>query len=412
MSFELKIALRYLRSKRKTGFISVITYISVAGVVIGVAALIIILSVMNGFENEVRSRFLGMDAHVRVRRYHERGFENYQALMKQIRDVPHVVAMTPYIFNKGFIKSRREKTWLLIRGIDPVTAVQVTDIGRYIVSGKMELGSVERGEGQVPLPGILLGSALAEKLFVKVGDDVTIASLSGVNLYNQLPNMIKFRVTGIFESGLHEFDENFALMSIESAQKLFHMPGKVSGIEIKLDDFNLADQVADEIENKIGYPYRALSWSIMNQNLFAWMKIQKWAGFLMLSLIILVAAFNIVSTLIMVSMEKRRDIGILKSMGATQKSIRRIFTLEGFIVGVVGTLLGSSIGYLLCWLQQTYRCFALPADVYIIGWLPILMRWSDFALIAVSAILLTWIAAMYPAHKAAQLDPVAAIRYE
>jgi len=408
MSFELKIALRYLRSRRKTGFISVITYISTAGVVIGVAALIIILSVMNGYENEVRSRFLGLDAHVRVRRYHEKGFENYQALMKQIKDIPHIVGMTPYIFNKGFITSKREKTWLLVRGIDPATAGKVTDIEKYIHKGALHLES----DSASTFLGIVLGKDLAAKLFVDVGDNVTIASLAGVSLYGGLPNLMKFRVSGIFESGLHEFDENFALISIPAAQQLFHMPGQVSGIEIKLDDFNQADAIADEIENKIGYPYRALSWSVMNQNLFAWMKIQKWAGFLMLSLIVLVAAFNIVSTLIMVSMEKRKDIGILKSMGATQKSIRKIFTLEGLTVGIVGAVLGSAIAYGLCWSQQTFRFFSLPSDVYIIGWLPILLKWSDFALVSGAAILLTYLAAVYPAHKAAQLDPVEAIRYE
>ncbi len=412
MNYELFIALRYLKSKRKTGFISLITYISVAGVVIGVAALIIVLSVMNGFEREVRSRFIGVDAHVHVRTFHDRGVENYQNLAEQIKDLPHVQAWTPYIFNKGLIRSRESTTGVLVRGIDPVSAVEVTDIGKNINFGKLELGMVTSEEEETALPGIVLGYNLADKLIVTLGDRVTIASFANVSQFGQMPMMMQFRVTGFFESGLYEIDDNFAYISLESAQKLFKMGSKVSGIELRLDHYENAAAVAQQITSRLGYPYRAVTWQDMNPNLFAWMKIEKWAAFIILSLIIMVAAFNIVSTLIMVTMEKTKDIGILKSMGATRAGIRRIFTLEGLFVGIVGTILGDLIGFALCWAQQTYRWFALPSDVYIISWLPVLMKWSDFAMISAAAIVITFVASVYPAAHAAKLDPVEALRYE
>ncbi|HPM60572.1 MAG TPA: ABC transporter permease, partial [bacterium] len=228
----------------------------------------------------------------------------------------------------------------------------------------------------------------------------------------QMPQMMQFRVTGYFQTGLFEIDDNFAYISIESAQRLFHMGDKVNGLEIRLDDYEKAEIVAKRITDQLGYPYRVVTWQDMNPNLFAWMKIEKWAAFVILSLIIMVAAFNIISTLIMMTMEKTKEIGILKSMGATTGSIRRIFTFEGLFVGVVGTILGNLVGYGLCWAQQSYKLFALPSDVYIISWLPVLMKWGDFFAISIAAVLITFLASVYPAAHAAKLDPVEALRYE
>jgi len=411
MNYELFIALRYLKSKRKTGFISLITYISIAGVMIGVAALIIVLSVMNGFEKEVRSRFIGVDAHLHVRTFHDRGMENWQGIESQISGHPEIQAVSPYVFNKGLVKSREQTTGILVRGIDPESAVKVTDIGKNMVYGVLNVGPVE-SEGEPTLPGVILGFNLADKLVVTLGDKITIASFANVAQFGQMPQMMQFRVTGYFQTGLFEIDDNFAYISIESAQKLFRMGDKVNGLEIRLDDYEKAELVAKRISDKLGYPYRVVTWQDMNPNLFAWMKIEKWAAFVVLSLIIMVAAFNIISTLIMMTMEKTKEIGILKSMGATTGSIRRIFTIEGLFVGVGGTILGNIIGYGLCWAQQTYKFFALPSDVYIISWLPVLMKWGDFFAISIAAIVITFLASVYPAAHAAKLDPVEALRYE
>ena len=346
MSYEMFIALRYLKSKRKTGFISLISYISIAGVTIGVAALIIVLSVMNGFESEVRSRFIGVDAHVKVRTFHDRGIDNYPSVMQQIENMPHIEAMTPYVHKKGLIKSETETTGLIIRGMDAETINTVTNIEQSINYGELNVGTVrvENEDGSSRnLPGIVLGFNLADRLMVTLGDQIILASFEDVTRVGQMPQMMQFVVTGYFETGLFEFDDNMAYISNESAQKLFRMGSKVSGIGIRLDHYQNADTVESLIDEELGYPYRILTWFDLNQNLFAWMRIEKWAAFIILSLIIMVAAFNIISTMIMVTMEKTREIGVLKSMGATNRSIRRIFTFEGLFVGVLGTILGCLI---------------------------------------------------------------------
>lgn len=415
MSYESFIAFRYLKSKRKTGFISLISYISIAGVTIGVAALIIVLSVMNGFESEVRSRFIGVDAHVKVRTFHDKGVDEPDKIMQQIKDTPHVVAMTPYVHKKGLIKSKTETTGIIIRGVDMATINDVTDVQESINYGELNVGlvDVERDDGTIrQVPGIVLGFNLADRMMVTVGDQVILASFEDVTQIGQMPQMMQFVVTGYFETGLYEFDDTMAYISNESAQKLFRMGTKVSGIGIKLDHYENANAVETILDEKLGYPYRILTWFDLNQNLFAWMKIEKWAMFIVLSLIIMVAAFNIISTMIMVTMEKTREIGILKSMGATNSSIRRIFTFEGLFVGVLGTIMGFIFGFALCWAQLEYKIFSLPNDVYIIDWLPILMKWTDFVFVGVAATLITYVAAVYPAARAAKLDPVASIRYE
>jgi len=412
MSYELFIALRYLKSKRKTGFISLISYISIAGVVIGVAALIIVLSVMNGFESEVRSRFIGTDSHVNVRGFHHKPLENYRTeVIPAIEDIPHIVAKTPYIKGKGLILSGEENMGILIRGVDSETVDGVYDVSKNINFGRMEMGKVKGGDGK-NYPGIVLGFHLADKLVVTLGDKVNLASFAGITRIGQMPNMASCIVTGYFETGLYDFDANMVYISNETAQKLFRMGDKVSGVGLKLDSYENANVVADEIRRRLGYPNTVETWFDLNPNLFAWMKIEKWGAFVILSLIIMVAAFNIVSTLIMVTMEKTKEIGILKSMGATSASIRKVFTFEGLFVGVAGTLIGSFLGYSICWAQMKYKFFALPMDVYIINWLPILMKWTDFVFIAVASILITYVASVYPAHKAAKLDPVTSIRYE
>jgi lipoprotein-releasing system permease protein len=411
MRYELYIALRYLRSKRKTGFISLITYISVVGIAIGVAALIIVLSVMNGLEREVRSRFLGMDSHLRVVPADHEAMADYSVILQELQTLEHVKAITPYVEGKGLAKSHEQQAGVLLRGILPETATQVTDIAKNINYGQLELG-MTKVEGETDLPGIVLGFNLADRLMVTVGDKVAIASFDGLMTFGQLPQLMQFRVTGYFESGLFEYDDTYAYVSLASAQKLGKIGQRVTGIEMRLDDYEKADKVAQVIRQKLPPSFHALTWRDLNPNLFAWMQIEKWAAFIILCLIILVAAFNILSTLIMVTMEKTKEIGILRSMGASQQSIRKIFTFQGALVGVLGTVFGNLIGYTLCRLQLTYKFFSLPSDIYIISWLPIDMAIRDFILITLSALLITFIAAVLPAVKAATLDPVAALRYE
>lgn len=377
--------------------------------------MIIVLSVMNGFETEVRSRIIGFDAHIRFRSYHDRGIDNYVATMNQLQSYDHVVGLSPYTKDKSVIMSGDNRDFIFIKGVDPVTAGKVSDIEKSIVWGELNLDSV-RVEGEKTLPGIVLGKNLALRMDANLQDKVFLVSFSNIKNFfmPEFPLIKAFRVAGLFETGLYEYDSNFGYISIAAAQSLFQLGTKVSGIEIMLDqmDRELVTQVAKKMGEAFGYPYMAETWYERNQTLFSWMQIEKWAAFIVLSLIIMVAAFNIISTLIMVVMEKKKEIGILKSIGSTSRSIMKIFVFQGVISGLIGTVLGCTIGYVLCWSQMKYRWFSLPSDIYFINALPVEMKLLDFALIGFAGVLLCFMATLYPSWKAAKLDPVQAIRYE
>jgi lipoprotein-releasing system permease protein len=413
MSYELFIARRYLRSKRKVKFISVITLFSVGGVFVGVAALIIVLAVMNGFESEVRTRIVGTTAHVNVLSFQDGGMEDAEGIIPVIEEIEHVEAAAPFIYYKAAIRSQYRSDGLLVRGIDPALEQRVTDLQRNIVHGALALEPVPQGDGP-GLPGIVLGSSLAEVLGATLDQKVTLLSLRDTQDRGawMVPKAARFRVVGIFETGMYEYDSALAYISIPSAQKLFEMGDRVTGIQVKTDDLYRAGDVAKVIGERLGYPYYTIDWMHMNKNLFSWMTLEKWGMFVILSLIVIVATFNIVSTLIMVVMEKTRDIGILKSMGAASGSIMRIFMFEGLLVGLVGTLMGCLGGYLICWAQETFHFFSLPAEIYFINTLPIEMRLLDFVKVAAAAMTLCFLATVYPARKASKLVPVDAIRYE
>lgn len=412
MGYEFFIAKRYLKSKRKTAFISLITYFSIAGVMLGVAALIIVLSVMNGFEKEVRSRFIDMEAHLRMTTFHDQGLVPDPALLNQVENLPHVVAAAPYILDKGLITLKQGTEGLYIKGIDPDLSDRVTAIRKSLYYGEFNLNLATSKDGQ-QLPGIVLGYNLADKLYANIGDVVTVISPVGVTgIGNQIGIWKQFVVTGYFKTDLFEFDDVYAYLSLESAQKLYQMGNRISGVEFKLEEMNQAHGVAAQLNQLYPNQYRILTWFDLRRNLFSWMQIEKWAAFIILSLIIMVAAFNIISTLIMVVMEKTKDIGILKSMGASARGIRKIFVFEGLFAGIIGTLLGSLIGYALCWSQIQFKWFSLPGDIYIIHALPVLLKWTDFFFINLAAIGLCFLATVYPATLASRLQPVEAIRYE
>ncbi|MDM7926280.1 MAG: ABC transporter permease [bacterium] len=409
--YEWFVARRYLSARRRTGFITLIAWISILGVTIGVAALIIVLSVMNGFESEVRSRIIGFDTHIRVRSYHDDGISNPAAVMEQIRGIPHVIGLSPYILEKGMIQAGDRNDGCLIRGADPETLDQVSDLSRNMAYGRLDLGPVSRGDGRT-LPGIVLGRYLADRLLAEPGDVVTVFSPSGIRSMLQMPPVKQFIVTGYFETGMYEYDNTYVYISNAAAQELFRMGGRVSGIEVRLDDLYKADAVVDTIEKRLGFPYYPMTWFEMRKNLFSWMQLEKIAMFIILSLIIMVAAFNIISTIIMVVMEKTKEIGILKSIGATSGGVMRLFLCLGVGVGIVGTALGLAVGYGLCWAQQTYKFISLPGDVYFISVMPVRMQATDFLYIGLASVLICLVASIYPAKKAADLVPVEAIRYE
>lgn len=403
MRTDVYIALRYLRSRSHSGFISLISYLAIGGVTLGVAALIIVLSVMNGFETEVRDRIVGADAHIRLSTYGERGIPAWPEAMKIVRNLPHVVGVSPYVFEKGMLRVGSTTEGVMLRGVDPRTLPQVSELPKHIVSGSL---SFER-DG---LPGLVIGRFLADRLGVSVGDTVVLFSPAGMTSAFSAPAVKKFSVTGIFQTGLFEFDDVIAYLELLDAQELFKRGDRVDGLEIKLDNMHIAHRVKEEIEAQFSQPYYAQTWYELRRTLFSWMKIEKWMWTIILSLIIMVAAFNILSTLIMVAMEKRRDIGILKAMGARDRDIARIFSAQGLIVGIVGSIAGTLLGFLICLGQRHYKWVSLPSDIYFLEALPVRMQIFDFAIVIVIAILLSYLGAVYPARRAARLAPVDAIR--
>lgn len=412
MNYETFIALRYFRAKRRTGFISIITYVSVLGVLIGVAALDIVLSAFNGFEGEVRSRLISADAHIHVRKFYSQDIENYPAIIDSIRAVHHVIGVSPVIARESVLRTKDHNQPVAVRALDPETAGQVSEVPRSIVAGKFDLGMQEH-EGK-QFPGIVLGRYLAESLMIfQPGDVVALFSLPREASILARPRVQQFVVTGISEIGFYEYDKVLAYISIEAAQRLFGLPGAVTRIDVKLDDYSLASKVAPVIEDKLGgYPFTARTWFEQNRSLYSWMTYEKLLFTLILSLIIMVAAFNIVSSLVMIVMEKTREIGILKSMGAPSKGILKVFLMEGVIIGILGTTLGTLLGYGVCYIQKTFGIVKLPPEVYIIDKLPVEMHSFDFLVVSLIGIGLCILASWYPAYRASRLNPVEAIRYE
>ncbi len=416
MPFELFVALRYLKARRKQTFISLITLISIGGVALGVMALIVVLAVMSGFEHDLRAKILGTNAHLWVLRYGDRGMEAADRTQEQVRSVPHVVAVSPFTYHQVMLSTDRGASGAVLRGLQLDSAQEVTALTRSFTD--VNPGLLKRpadGQGwRLDQDGIIIGRALAGNLGIGLGARVNVISPFGNVLtpFGMAPRMKGFTVAGIFEVGMYEYDSSLAYITIPAAQQLFRMGTAVTGIEVKLDDLYRAKEVGAEIQQRLGFPYFTRDWMQMHRNLFAALKLEKIAMFVILAMIILVAAFNIVSTLIMMVMDKGAEIGILKSIGATSRSIMSIFMAEGVVIGLVGTVLGTAAGALICHLQATYKIVRIRGDVYLLDALPILMKGTDLSLIASSALALSFLATLYPSWQASKLDPVVAIRYE
>jgi len=406
---EYFIGLKYLRAKRKQTFISIITVISILGVTVGVMALIIVLAVMSGFEKELKDRILGATAHVHVTSL-EGSIADPFALARRVGSVEGVEATSPYLFSQVMISSGTGSTGGILRGVDVATIGKVTRISRDIRKGKIEdLGKrTEKG-----IPGVILGKELAAHLGVSVGDLVEVLAPGGnVTPMGAFPGVARFRVVGLAESGMYEYDSSFAYVSLEEAGRLLGMEGRATGVEAKVGDIYQAGRIANRIREELGYPYWAKDWMQSNRNLFSALKLEKVVMFVILVLIVMVAAFNIISTLIMVVMDKNKDIAVLMTLGASRRTIRKIFALEGLLIGVAGTTAGTLFGGLLCFLLRRYEFIHLPSDVYYISTLPVALSPGILILVGVSSIVICFLATLYPARQASLVDPAEAIRYE
>jgi len=418
MRYEWFIGLRYLKAKRKQTFISIITVISIAGVTVGVMALIVVLAVMSGFEKTLKEKILGTQAHLILLKAGQEGMGHYGEVTKEVGEVKGVVSAAPVIYNQVMLSSESNVSGVFLKGIDPDLEGKVTELARNMKAGSLQsLKKPQDGN----LPGIILGVELAKNLSVSVSDILQVISpLGTMTPMGMMPKMKRFRVVGIFYSGMYEFDNTFAYISIESAQKFFDMDSRVTGIEIKIDDVYRVKEVGKAIRQRLGFPFWTKDWMEMNRNLFSALRMEKIAMFIILVLIVLVAAFNIISTLIMVVMEKTRDIAILKAMGAPPKGILRIFIIEGLVIGVVGTVLGAILGLGIAlnlekvsgFVENLFGFKFLPRDVYYIDKLPSQVNPLDVGLIAVTAVLITLLATLYPSWRASKLDPAEALRYE
>ena len=428
MSYELFVSIRHLSAKKAQKFISLNTWISIVGVALGVMALIVVIAVMSGFSKDLRDKILGTNSHIVVSNINRVMIENYDDILEHVRTVEGVTAAAPFIMNQVMLINGDRVSGVVVRGIDPEKEETVSDLGKNMVSGvvsdlkvKPRLSSEIKGVGKINRDGIILGKELSRRMGVGVGDIVSMVSpVSRITPVGLIPRMKLFKVVGIFESGMYEYDANLSFVLLKAAQKFFSMANGVSGVELRVADIEQAGNIASAIQKDLGFPYLVRDWMRMNRNLFSALKLEKIVMFIILILIIFVAAFNIVSTLFMLVMEKAKEIAILKSMGASSRSIIKIYSYQGLVIGLVGTFLGCVAGFVIVpnlneivgFIESIFGIVAFPSDVYYLDRLPSEIQYMDSLLIIIFSVVICLAASLYPAWRASKLNLVDGLRYE
>ncbi len=388
----------------------------------GVMALIVVIAVMSGFSKDLRDKILGTNSHIVVTNITQTGMADYETIIDKVKNAEGVSAVAPFILNQVMLTHGGNAIGVVVRGVDPTREAGVSDLEKNMVQGSLDmLSAPEKISGKPSRHGIILGKELARRLRVRVDDAVSmVAPASRMTPMGLIPKIKLFKVVGFFESGMFEYDSNLAFISLSSAQIFFALKGKVSGVEIRVEDIDQADKIAVKIQETLGFPYHARDWMRMNKNLFSALRLEKIVMFIILILIILVAAFNIVSTLFMVVMEKSKEIAILKSMGASRSSIMKIFSFQGLIIGVTGTMIGCVGGFtvvpnlneIVGFIEKIFGITAFPSDVYYLDKIPSEIQYFDSFLIVVFSIIICFVASLYPAWRASRLNPVEGLRYE
>ncbi|MCY4660537.1 MAG: ABC transporter permease [Acidobacteria bacterium] len=408
--FELYVALRYLTARRKQASIASTSIISMLGVAVGVMALVIALALMTGLAEEIRDRIIGGSAHVYV--YKAGGFGDYRAEAESLRDVPGVVAAAPAVQGEGLAITRQAQAFVKIKGIDPELEAEATELGTSLTHGLLsDLSDPKPGE-RPAVGGVLIGERLAQELGAFVGDEIRVLTTAGtLSPMGILPRQRPLEVVGIFRLGLLEYDSVFAFVTLDVARRLFNAES-VQMMELRVDDPMASRAVADALPGLLGPGYVADDWSRLNAPLFGAMWLEKMGISIAVGLIVVVAALHIIASLVMLVMERSRDIAILKTMGASSRVIRRVFMLQGLIIGTIGTLGGATAGYLVSTVMDRYRLLQLPMEIYQVSYVPFTVRALDIAVVVGAALLVCFVATVYPSRQASRLDPAEALRYQ